>query len=107
MKSQVELVVGNFAISAFGAKSVGIVGAPGKLKYLAYGICPFFHATYVHGDIEHMWCYRGVFLFKDCSSCNPYCVVYYHGSVSRFSSLQAAKSAITRFINKRGVRNDL
>lgn len=104
MKSQVELVVGNFAISAFGAECVSIVGAPGNLKFLAYGVCPFFRACFVHGDIVHMWCYRDVFLFEDDgTSCNPYCVVYYNGTVSRYSSLQAAKSAITRFLNKKGV----
>lgn len=102
MKKQVELVVGNFAIYAYDAECISIVGAPGKLKYIAFGLVPFCHDSYIHGEIVHMWCYRRVFVFKDSASDMPYCVVFGRGSVSRFSSLRAAKSAISRYMNKKG-----
>jgi hypothetical protein len=102
MKKEINLVVGDRAISAFGAQCVNICGHPEKLKSLAVNVCPEFHLCNVCVEVVELWFYRGILIFKDFEMNVPFCVPLFRGRVCRFFSLKSAKSAISRYMNKKG-----
>lgn len=102
MKKEVNLVVGDNAISAFGARCVNICGNHGKLKSIASDVCPYFHSFLVSDHVEELWFYRGVLIVEDGDEYFRFFVpMFYPWRGCRFKSLRDAKSGVTRFLNKR------
>lgn len=99
MKKEVNLVVGNYAISAFGTQCVNVVGDSNKLELIANCVCPHFQKCKVIGRVEELWFYRGVLIYKDCNPDFPFCVPSLFGNVCCFYSLRGAKAAVSRSQN--------
>lgn len=102
MKKEVNIVIGNHGLSAFRTQCVNIVGSSDNLVKFAFAVCPSFCLVKYKFEIVELWFYRGVMIFRDCDDNLSYCVPEFFLGVCRYSSLQNAKSAISRFMNKKG-----
>lgn len=94
------LTVGDGGLSAFRSDCVNVVGDFNNLYRLASSVCPLFGCVRVCGVIEELWFYNGVMIFRDCDDYLCYVVPVLCNRTCRFSSLRAAKSAITRRYGK-------
>lgn len=99
MKKEVNIVIGNHGLSAFGAKCVNIVGPSLQLQLIACNVCPDFAMVSFNYEVIELWFYRGFLIFRDCDDYLGYCVPTFFLGSCRFSSLKSAKSAISRFVN--------
>lgn len=102
MKKEVNIVIGNLGLSAFGSRCVNIVGPSTKLHIIAFSVCPDFTMVSFKNEIIELWFFRGIMIFRDCDDYLGYCVPSFYLGTCRYSSLKNAKSAISRFLNKRG-----
>jgi hypothetical protein len=102
MKKEVRIIVGNLGLCAFGAQCVNVIGPSRKLELIAFDVCPDFHLVSFEKEVIELWFYRDFMIFRDWDDYLGYCVPVFHLGTCRFSSLKSAKSAISRFLNKKG-----
>ncbi len=102
MKKEVNIVIGEHGLSALRSECVNVVGSSDNLVKFAFAVCPDFCFVKYKVEIVELWFYRDFMIFRDWDDYLGYCVPSFHLGTCRFSSLKNAKSAISRFLNKRG-----
>lgn len=101
MKKEVNIVIGEHGLSAFGAQCVNVVGSSDNLVKIAFAVCPDFCFVSYKVEVVELCFYRDLMIFRDWDDSLDYCVPSLHHGICRFSSLRGAKAAISRYLNEK------